>query len=97
VGLLGTGVRPDQVDRLRAFARTYLVLDADDAGIEATLALQEAIGPTAIAVALPEDVKDPAELALRRDGKAVFAAALFEAVGTPTPHQTLDTASDSDR
>jgi len=95
VGLLGTGVRPDQIERLRAFARSYLVLDSDDAGIEATLALHEAIGPTAVPVALPEDVKDPAELASRPDGQAVFAEALLKAVGLPMPHEPFDTAPEA--
>jgi DNA primase len=97
LGLLGTSVRPDQIDHLRAFARSYLVLDTDDAGVEATLALQETIGPTAVAVALPEDVKDPAELALRPDGQAVFAEALLRAVGTPAPDESPYTAPEAGR
>jgi len=96
VGLLGTNVRPDQVDQLRAFSRAYLVLDTDDAGFEATLALYDAIGPTAVPVALPDDVKDPAELASRPDGQAVFAAALLKAVGKPAPDETLDSAPEAD-
>jgi DNA primase len=89
LGLLGTSVRSDQVQQLRAFSRAYLVLDTDDAGIEATLALQEAIGPTAVPVALPEDVKDPA------DGHAVFAEALLEAVGTAASDETFVTAPEA--
>jgi DNA primase len=96
VGLLGTNVRPDQVDQLRAFSRAYLVLDTDDAGFEATLALYDAIGPTAVPVALPDDVKDPAELASRPDGQAVFAEALLKAVGKPAPDQTFDAAPEAD-
>jgi DNA primase len=95
VALLGTNVRPDQVDQLRAFSRDYLVLDTDDAGVEATLALQEAIGNTAVPVALPDDVKDPAELASRPDGQAVFANALLRAVGTPAPDETSDAAAEA--
>ena len=76
VGLLGTNVRPDQVDQLRAFSRAYLMLDTDDAGFEATLALYDAIGPSAVPVALPDGVKDPAELASRPHGQAVFAESL---------------------
>jgi len=53
----------------------YLVLDQDDAGIEATLRLADALGSTAVPVALPEGTKDIAELAPRADGQAVFAAA----------------------
>ena len=96
VGLLGTNVRPDQVDQLRAFSRAYLVLDTDDAGFEATLALYDAIGPTAVPVALPDDVKDPAELASRPDGQAVFAEALLKAVGKPAPDETFDAAPEAD-
>ena len=96
VGLLGTNVRPDQVDQLRAFSRAYLVLDNDDAGFEATLGLYDAIGPTAVPVALPDDVKDPAELASRPDGQAVFAEALLKAVGKPAPDETFDAAPDAD-
>jgi len=96
VGLLGTNVRPDQVDQLRAFSRAYLVLDTDDGGVEATLALQEAIGPTAVPVALPEDIKDPAELASRLDGQAVFAEALLKAVGKPAPDASFEGAPEAD-
>ncbi len=96
VGLLGTNVRPDQVDQLRAFSRAYLVLDTDDAGFEATLALYDAIGPTAVPVALPDDVKDPAELASRPDGQAVFAESLLKAVGKPAPDETFDAAPEAD-
>jgi DNA primase len=96
VGLLGTNVRPDQVDQLRAFSRAYLVLDTDDAGFEATLALYDAIGPTAVPVALPYDFKDPAELASRPDGQAVFAEALLKAVGKPPPDETFDAAPAAD-
>jgi DNA primase len=96
VGLLGTNVRPDQVEQLRAFSRAYLVLDTDDAGFEATLALYDAIGPTAVPVALPDDVKDPAELAPRPDGQAVFAGALLRAVGKPAPDETFDAAPEAD-
>ena len=96
VGLLGTNVRPDQVDQLRAFSRAYLVLDSDDAGFEATLALYDAIGPTAVPVALPDDVKDPAELATRGDGQGVFAEALLKAVGKPAPAESSDSAPKAD-
>jgi len=88
VGLLGTNVRPDQVDQLRGLPRVYLVLDTDDAGVQATLLLREAIGPTAVPVALPDDVKDPAALASRPEGQAIFAESLLRAVGTPSPNET---------
>ncbi|MGI9145620.1 MAG: toprim domain-containing protein [Chloroflexota bacterium] len=83
VGMLGTNVRPDLVDQLRGLPRVYLVLDTDDAGVQATLALREAIGPTAVPVALPDDVKDPAALASRPEGQAIFTESLLRAVGTP--------------
>ncbi len=95
VGLLGTNVRPDQVDQLRAFARAYLVLDTDDGGVEATLALHELIGSTAVPVALPDDIKDPAELAPRPEGQAIFAEALLRAVGTPSPDQAPPAAREA--
>jgi DNA primase len=85
VALVGTHTRPDIVDQLRAFERVYLVLDQDDAGIQATLRLADALGTAAVPVALPEGTKDIAELAPRADGHAVFAAALLEAVGASIP------------
>jgi len=82
VALLGTDLRQDLVGDLRTFRRVYLVLDSDDAGIEATCRLQAQIGSTAVGVALPEGVKDVGELAPRQDGQELFAAALLESVGT---------------
>ena len=67
---------------LRTLRRVYLVLDNDDAGLEAAWRLQQQIGPTAVAVALPEGIKDVAELAPRPDGKQLFAAALLQSVAT---------------
>ena len=83
VALVGTHTRPDIVEQLRGFQRLYLVLDQDDAGLEATLRLAHALGSAAIPVALPDGIKDVAELAPRADGRAVFARALLEAVGAP--------------
>jgi DNA primase len=85
VALLGTHARPDGVERLRGFRRVYLVFDQDDAGLEATLRLVDALASTAIPVTLPDGTKDVAELAPRADGQAVFALALLEAVGTAQP------------
>ena len=85
VALLGTHARPDIVEQLRAFHRVYLVLDQDDAGLEATLRLADTLGSAAIPVALPDGIKDVAELAPRADGLAVFSAALLEAVGALEP------------
>lgn len=88
VALVGTHTRQDVVDRLRAFERVYLVMDQDDAGIEATLRLADMLGAAAVPVALPEGTKDIAELAPRPDGQAIFAAALLDAVGTLEPSGT---------
>jgi DNA primase len=85
VALLGTHARPDIVERLRGFQRVYLVLDRDDTGLEATIRLADALGPAAIAVALPDGIKDVAELAPRGDGQAIFARALLDAVGATPP------------
>ena len=85
VALLGTDPRQDLVADLRTFRRVYLVLDDDDAGLEATLRLQDALGPTAVPVGLPEGIKDVGELAPRPDGQALFAGALLEAVGATPP------------
>ena len=81
VATLGTHLRADLVDALRAFNRQFLVLDSDDPGLEATLLLQEQLGGTAIPVALPDGIKDPSQLATRPDGREQFAAALLQAVG----------------
>ena len=80
VATLGTHVRADLVDALRAFGRQFLVLDNDDAGLEATLLLQQQLGDTAIPVALPDGVKDPSQLATQPDGREHFAAVLLQAV-----------------
>jgi DNA primase len=85
IALLGTSVPPDQLDLLRSFERVYLVLDADDAGVAATVQLADAIGSAAVPVSLPEGIKDPAELATRPDGQVLFAQALLEAVGVAAP------------
>jgi DNA primase catalytic core len=88
VALLGTHGRPETIDQLRGFQRVYLVLDQDDAGLEATLRLAALLGAAAVPVALPEGTKDVAELAPRPDGQAVFGAALLEAVGALEPDPT---------
>jgi hypothetical protein len=56
------------------------------------------LGAAAIPVALPDGIKDVAELGPRPDGQALFAAALLEAVGAPAPQlerdvQTTDVAT----
>jgi DNA primase len=81
VAMLGTHLRTDLVDALRAFNRQFLVLDNDDPGVEATLLLQQQLGDTAISVALPDGIKDPSQFATQSDGREQFAAALLQAVG----------------
>ena len=83
VATLGTHLRSDLVEALRGFQRQYLVLDNDDAGLEATLTLLQELGSTAIPVALPDGIKDPSQLATLVDGRELFAAALLQAVGQP--------------
>ena len=53
--------------------------DNDTAGQEGTARLVETLGSRVIPVALPLDVKDPAELAPLPDGEALFATAIREA------------------
>ena len=81
VATLGTHLRSDLVEALRGFQRQYLVLDNDDAGLEATLTLLQELGSTAIPVALPDGIKDPSQLATLANGRELFAAALLQAVG----------------
>jgi DNA primase len=81
VATLGTHLRADLVDSLRTFSRQFLVLDNDNAGLEAMLMLQQQLGHTAVPVALPDGIKDPSQLATRPDGREQFAAALLHAVG----------------
>jgi DNA primase len=83
VALAGTHASAQVVDELRAFQRAYLVMDQDEAGLEATLGLLDKLGPAAVPVTLPDGVKDVAELAPRPDGRELFAAALLDAVGAP--------------
>ena len=83
VATLGTHIRSDLVEVLRGFQRQYLVLDNDDAGLEATLTLLQELGSTAIPVALPDGIKDPSQLATLANGREQFAAALLQAVGQP--------------
>ncbi len=89
VATLGTHLRSDLVEALRGFQRQYLVLDNDDAGLEATLTLLQELGSTAIPVALPDGIKDPSQLATLANGRDLFAAALLRAVGQPPDQDSL--------
>jgi DNA primase len=90
LALLGTHARPEVVDQLRAFMRVFLVLDQDNAGLEATLRLTDELGSAAVPVALPDGIKDVAELAPRADGQAVFASALQAATDSLEPDLGTD-------
>ena len=80
LALVGTHVRPEMLRSLERFAHIALVLDNDPAGQAATLELQQVLAPRADHIALPRGVKDVAELALRRDGQAIFARAVQQAL-----------------
>ncbi|MGH2355190.1 MAG: CHC2 zinc finger domain-containing protein, partial [Chloroflexota bacterium] len=79
--LVGTHARPDTLAALSRFEQVYLVLDHDAAGAAATDALIRALGERARPVELPElpRVKDIADLAVRPDGRALFACAVQRA------------------
>lgn len=79
LALAGTHAAPPALDLLGRFERVFLTLDNDDAGRAATNALREVLGTRAVPVRLP-DVKDVAELALRRDGRARFRHAVEAAL-----------------
>lgn len=75
LALVGTRARAETLNALGRFTRVYLALDNDPAGREATAHLVDHLGSRAIPVALP-DVKDVAELAVRRNGRAMLLGAL---------------------
>jgi DNA primase len=81
VATLSTHLRADLIGALRTFQRQFVVFDNDDAGFEATLALQHELGPSAIPVALPDGIKDQSQLGPQPDGRQLFAAALLRSVG----------------
>lgn len=81
LALCGTSLLPETVSLLTRWRRVYAVLDADAAGQEATARLVQSLGSRVIPVALPPGTKDPAELAPRPDGDALFRAAIGAAVG----------------
>jgi DNA primase len=86
IATLGTHVRADLLEVLRTFKRQFLVLDNDDAGLEASLRLREQLGEGAIPVHLPDGIKDPSQLATLPDGRQQFAAALLRSVGQLPPN-----------
>jgi DNA primase len=80
VALCGTGASPATLELLRRWELLYAVLDNDTAGRDATDRLIGTLGPRVVPVALPQHVNDPAELAPLPDGKALFCAAIRDAV-----------------
>ena len=80
LALVGTHVRTAALDAIKRFERVYLVLDTDEAGRVASRELARVLGSRATEVILP-GVKDVAELALRPDGRAIFARALHQSEG----------------
>jgi len=79
LALLGTRLRPSTVELLDRFDEIYLVLDADDAGREATEELREHLGDRAIPVALPAGVSDLNSLGCQPDGRQVFTRCVLDA------------------
>jgi DNA primase len=85
LALCGTRIHPETLSLLSRWNRLYLILDGDEAGREATEQLTDSLGQRAIPVQLPVGVKDPADLAHRPDGEALFRAAILNAVSRPQP------------
>lgn len=76
LALMGTHIRPGAMKTLGRFERLYLVLDADDAGREATTRLVATLGSRAMPMpALPGAV-DVADLGPRPNGRALFIRAI---------------------
>ena len=102
LALLGTDLRTALIADLgNVFQRIYLVLDNDEAGLEAAHRLLQQLDPIAVGVLLPEGIKDVGELAPRPDGRLLFAEALLASVGaTPVdrpdaqPHPFLSTSEE---
>jgi DNA primase len=93
VALVGTNASPLILRALARFAEIYLVLDADQAGHQATTLLAQTLGTRAIPVFL-SGVKDIAELAEQFDGRQVFVAAV-NAVIQGTTSESLVPAADA--
>jgi hypothetical protein len=75
MALVGTNASPLILRALTRFHEIYLVLDADQAGRQATTLLAQTLGTRTIPVFL-SGVKDIAELAEQFDGRQVFVAAV---------------------
>lgn len=80
LALCGTRLHPDTLELLGRWSHLYVILDDDTAGHEATSLLIGAFGQRVIPVTLPNGIKDPADLAPRQDGEALFRMALIDAI-----------------
>jgi DNA primase len=80
LALCGTHVAGATLESLGRWARLYVVFDEDLAGQEATARLIRSFRDRVIPVRLPAGVNDPADLAARPDGAALFRTAIRQAV-----------------
>jgi len=76
---LGTHGVDRIAEALRGAGQVFLAFDADDAGREAALRLQQLLDCRAAAVELPAGIGDIADLAQRPDGRATFSGLLRRA------------------
>jgi DNA primase len=91
LALAGDAVRPEAEQALARFGRLYVALDHDGGGEAGAARLAAIFGPRAIRIVLPDGIKDPGQLAARRDGSAIFQAAILRAV----EHMTAPPESDT--
>ncbi len=84
VALAGCYVRPEIISSLGHFGRIYLALDQDAGGDLGAQKLAQALGPKAVRLKLPDDIKDVAQLAQRPDGEELFRVAQRTAGGLPS-------------
>jgi DNA primase len=80
LALCGTCLPGPTLEQLGRWARLYLVLDDDRAGLDATTRLVRIFGDRVIPVKLPASVQDPADLARRHDGARLFGRAIQQAL-----------------
>jgi DNA primase len=80
IALCGTWISNAAMRDLNQWRRIYAILDADSAGMQGVDRLVEASGSRLVHVRLPASVKDPGELAVRTDGKALLQASIRAAI-----------------
>lgn len=93
LALCGTGVSRATLELLGRWERLYTVFDADAAGQAVSARLIQAFGERVIPVTLPAGIKDPAELAPRPDGDALFGAAVRQALARQLPNSPAPSTS----